>query len=136
MDLELFTPETCPTDKSHKKSRTPQISIGKTGVFQISCEAAKRIGLLDGEEVIISADKKEPDNWYIGKAKKGKGWTVRPVKTNKLALQFNSSALSKKMREALGVKEIVSIKFILAGQPTLHKESGVTFYGLILKPII
>jgi hypothetical protein len=137
MDLELFTPETCPTEKAHYRGRPAHLSVSKTGVFQISSQASEKLQLSDGDSVIISNDKKDPENWYLGKSvKKSVGWPLRPVKANKAALQFNSVTLARKMREALGVKQVVAMKLMIAGQPTHHKASGVTFYGLLLKPII
>ena len=105
------------------KSQSPFITIRqRNGVFTISKEAAKQIGIVGGGMVQLVQDEEEPTAWYIEKVDKD-GFNVRNYKDDH-SLCFNCSALVRDIITSLGGKENYNRcplgEVVKVGKRTLH----------------
>lgn len=121
---------------SGKKAGPPKLYCNHKGLFSISIEAQKLIGLKDGDKVAIHMDKKDPKNWFICKVKKSDpGFEVRYPSKSVNQLIFNSTVLSQKMyHELYGREDRGKFTMLVAGTPTVL--AGVKYYGLLARPIV
>lgn len=88
-----------------RKDSKPFITMQqRNGVFTISKEASKVIGIENGGMVQLVQDEEEPTSWYIEKVAKD-GFNVR-VYRNDHSLCFNCAALVRAILASCGGEEM------------------------------
>jgi hypothetical protein len=50
---------------------TPEIAFNETGLIWMSRMLARQLEIKEGDHIAFAQDPKEPENWYVYKAKKG-----------------------------------------------------------------
>jgi hypothetical protein len=111
------------------RSGTPCMSVNyKTGVFSINQHATSLIGLKAGDQIQFLQDENEPENWYLEKVKSG-GFEIRTNSNITPGLLFNNTAIGRKVIEGLGGGGVISIRLLVAGEPTIIEKRKL--WGLI-----
>lgn len=119
MKLKEFNPENCIPEKSGK---SPMISMStKSGVFSFNRPACLLMGLKSGDHVVMHQDEETPENWYLEKVGKGKGWEIRGKADENSALLFNNAKLAREIAGSVEFKKI-SGRMLVAGQPTKYEK--------------
>lgn len=138
MNLTTFTPKNC-QHKKEKPVRPARITVSRLGVFSLSDQASKKIGLSVSDRVALGQDPDSPADWYIYKVgAKDDGFTLRKP-TNLLGkessiLLFNSSELRRKLIDAVYPgQEGIKLKLLLGGDT---KSGKITYWGLLAPAVV
>ena len=101
----------------------------KAGLFTFSKTAGERIGLVEGDRVVIVQDTDSPDNFYVHKTADPSGFLLR-FKTANYGASFNCSKLANVILDSTPYK---TVGYILGGA----QEIDGMAYHLILtsKPL-
>jgi len=74
-----------------------------------------------GDFVIFHQDEEDPENWFIEKAAKGKGWEVRIKEEVQSGVLFNNSKLAREIAASVAYTK-PSGRMLVAGKPTKFEK--------------
>lgn len=127
LTLEKFSTENCTTSKKQRDVR-PRIAIYQTGLIRFTTPAINVLDIKPGDKLAFYQNKKDPQEWYIGKD--DSGFTCRGNAEKIMSLK--NKKLAELLYESLA-PNLPSDKYIvmlIAEEPT--KADGESqLYGLI-----
>lgn len=101
----------------------------KAGLFTFSKTAGERIGLVNGDRVVIVQDSESPDNFYVHKTSDPSGFLLR-FKTANYGASFNCSKLANIILDSTPYK---TVSYILGG---VQEIEGLAYFLILTsKPL-
>jgi hypothetical protein len=126
MELEIFNRENC---SQIGAKGGPTINFTEAGNVRISLTAKLKTGLQAGDKIELAFAKNE-NQWYLNVSQNDKGFELRKSGKNDKALQFNSSAITKLVREGF---ECNLQNSVIATVGASVEFNSKTFWPLLMK---
>jgi len=125
MKLKRFNPGNTRTIRIGK----PTIRFAKQGTITLASTLTKKIGLKENDSIEFIQDEENPRDWYLKKAYKEKGFSLRTYNKSTGALITNSIVMVNKFLESIDKKNAKSVGCLVATEPT--EVEGLKLYAII-----
>ena len=101
----------------------------KSGVLQLSANAARRIGLEDNSYIVVCQDLDRPQDWYIKKTDDQNGFKLRGTKSG--SVMFNNAYIARKILQSAGITK-QSATMLVGNAIELYNEA---LFGIITSSV-
>jgi hypothetical protein len=117
MDLQTYSRQ----DGKYRYSQKSTIRVSTTGVFILNKKSVIKLGLKNGDKILIKHDNQRPGDWYIKKSSDEFAFVLRASGDHSLA--FNAATIARKLLESINLKK--STTFRLSTTPTDGKYYAI-----------